>query len=58
MTPVETIPGIGGKRIKETGRGGEFYKQVWYIWHIVRTIVNGTMPSHQHKYKEKRKTNI
>jgi hypothetical protein len=24
MTPVETIPGIGGGGIKETGGGGEF----------------------------------
>jgi hypothetical protein len=24
MRPVETIPGMGGGRIKENGRGGEF----------------------------------
>jgi hypothetical protein len=47
MRPVETVPGIGGREIKENGEGGEFKYGIWYI---VRTFVNVTMyphPAHQ-----------
>jgi hypothetical protein len=48
MRPVETIPGMGGKEVKENdGRG---WIQLWYI---VRAFVNVTMcPQYSNKNKK------
>jgi hypothetical protein len=43
MRPVETIPGMGGGRIKENDGGGEFKRIFRYI---ITTFVNATMCSH------------
>jgi hypothetical protein len=34
--------------------GGRGWTQMWYIWYIVRTVVNATMYPHAHN-KEKNK---
>jgi hypothetical protein len=44
MIPVETVPVIRGKGMKESSGGRRI--QVWYIWYIVRTFVNATMYPH------------
>jgi hypothetical protein len=52
MRPVETIPGMGGGRIKENDGG---VNQVWYISYIVRTFVNATMyPQYNNTKQQKR----
>jgi hypothetical protein len=38
MTPVETIPGMEGRELKENDRGGKIQ-----LWYIIRTFVNVTM---------------
>jgi hypothetical protein len=42
MRSVETVPVMGGGRIKENDSGDEFK----YTWYIVRTFVNATMYPH------------
>jgi hypothetical protein len=41
MRPVETISGMGGGKIKESGGDGEF--KLSYIYYIVRTFVDAAM---------------
>jgi hypothetical protein len=44
MIAVEIILGMGGARVKESCRGGEFkYDNILYI---IRTFVNATMYPH------------
>jgi hypothetical protein len=42
MTPVEMIPGIRGRGIKENSRGVEFMYDIFFV----RTCVNATMYPH------------
>jgi hypothetical protein len=48
MRSVETMPGMGERKIKENDKGSEFK----YILYIVRTFVNATMyPTQQNSTK-------
>jgi hypothetical protein len=43
MRPVETVPGMGRRGIRENDGGGKFNYDIWYTWYIVRTFINATM---------------
>jgi hypothetical protein len=50
MRPVETIPGIGGRRIKENERGDEFSMMYLVYW---KSFCNATKyPKHNNKKKK------
>jgi hypothetical protein len=53
MRPVETIPGMGERVIKENGGGGELKCDIFYVLEELLQMPQYTLTQHKNKYSPK-----